>query len=523
MAALAVGVLSICGSVDADCQNSEPLSVTIDYNGRYVSFIKNNPDASIFYAIGNGEPSFVTADQDYVDVEGLCKIRYFAQLSDDERSEEHEYFVRYYADDTHAVIEEGGLLADAFGWSADDFSKINENFSIEGPLDFEDYAFLRSMNMIVGLNLNEVSSSDMPPGALSGMSVVSVSLPLISKSYGSSLFDGCDKLCAVTFNSNAPITDDTLNGIDNPNLLCYLSGAYVAANGTSVPECVRNVITSSPTRKTNELTLTEGYPFYCPKSFVAAKAFFVKNFTMGTPLGGCEGWETVCVPFTVGEFRHGDRVLVPFADYSDDSSGKPFWLYEPSEGEWRQTGVLKAYTPYLIAMPHNPAYPDDFNISGEVTFSARNVTIDPTEEDSGGLFNRDSRMWTNFTTLPASEKLMVVNNDWVDSHAPGSVFVRGIRDVRPFECYVTSDSAPSFMKIFDNSGVEMLPAGMGFKTWGEGNDLCILSASDRDFKVFGLNGQLVREISAVAGATLRVSGLTKGIYFIGNQKVLLTQ
>ena len=161
----------------------------------------------------------------------------------------------------------------------------------------------------------------------------------------------------------------TLTPNGNPNTL-YFFGADDA-----VPDVLngKNVVKGSEAKT---LTLSDGHDFYTPVAFTAEKASYTRQFSVGAD--GTHGWSTIVVPFDVDEVRSGSKVIDWFHSSSD--TGKNFWLKEfSSENEgavcFDFADKLKAYTPYIIAVPGNK-WGESWNLTNrDITFSGSNVSI----------------------------------------------------------------------------------------------------------------------------------------------------
>ena len=100
--------------------------------------------------------------------------------------------------------------------------------------------------------------------------------------------------------------------------------------------------------------------------------------------GNGKGWETIALPFDVQRIVHSTRgEIVPFAGYGSASNRKPFWLGNMSASGFKRASSIQANEPYIIAMPNNSKYNNDYNLAGDVTFSADNVQVAKTPTFSG--------------------------------------------------------------------------------------------------------------------------------------------
>lgn len=161
-------------------------------------------------------------------------------------------------------------------------------------------------------------------------------------------------------------------------------------------------------------------------------------------IGEASCWQTIVLPFEVTSIKCGDKELVPFG--AEKEGAYPFWLRELTPNGFVRATKIEANKPYIIAMPNNEAYADEYNIRGKVSFYAENVTIPVTEElkeVQGPSFN----FYPTYTWLSNDAEKLVLNriNEYYDSkqgvnYYYGSVFVPSKYDLGSFGAYVSSPS-----------------------------------------------------------------------------------
>ena len=251
-------------------------------------------------------------------------------------------------------------------------------------------------------------------------------------------------IAAIIWNKDEALTPDDLQGIDNPNLLVY------AKDRALVPYTVNNVVVDGMAKN---LILTDNGTgncnFYCPLSFTAQHATYSRDFSQRTQPGVSQGWETLALPFDVQEMRHATRgAIMPFGA---TGNGRHFWLRrQTAEGGLAQATGIEANRAYLISMPNSDSYDDSYNLAGRVTFSATDVTIPVTAvADSTGI---GIRLTVAFQRIEPSPVVYAINRgEAYGGYAEGSVFVSGLREVRPFEAYTvhqdTTVPAPLYIPI----------------------------------------------------------------------------
>ena len=264
------------------------------------------------------------------------------------------------------------------------------------------------------------------------------------------MFEGCSSLASIQA-GNAVIADSTYAQIGNPNLLLYVNEA------SQTPQSVRNVVVLD---EAEQIVLTDtvgNNNFYCPKQFTAKSISYTRNFKQTTQVGVSRGWETIALPFAVQTITHEKNgTLTPFGV----EGGKPFWLRELTGNGLVSARHMDANVPYLISMPNNSIYPDDYNQAGNVTFSATNAVVPVTESRETSGNNRT--LIPTMMSVAQSPDIYVINRDTTYQNNPqGSIFVADYREVRPFEAYVKHVGGARYFSLseipqLDVTGIESI-------------------------------------------------------------------
>ena len=250
--------------------------------------------------------------------------------------------------------------------------------------------------------------------------------------------------------------------VSNPNLLLYVKSESYA------PRAIHNVVVNGTAADITLVEAVDGNDFYCPQTFTAQHISFTHNYQMQTGLGESKGWETIALPFDVQTITHETKgTIVPFANWKNGDTSKPFWLMELTGTGFVEAGSIKAYTPYIISMPNHPQYDSQWLLNGKVTFAASSVTVGKTEDMNQSVFNGRT-----FIPCFAGKKVdegfyaLNVNNDWETNNSgmtEGSMFVWRLRNVHPFEAYLTSSSsAPRYaIGVFEDmtTGIKQMVDG----------------------------------------------------------------
>lgn len=204
--------------------------------------------------------------------------------------------------------------------------------------------------------------------------------------------------------SGVGITDITPN--DNPNTL------YIFGPDDEIPASLsdKNVVKGG---EAEQLVLSDNFDFYSPVAFTVPTATYTRRFAVGAD--GTNGWSTIVVPFDVSEVRSGAKVIDWF--HSSDDKGKHFWLKEFS-GEadgvvlFHFADQLKAYTPYIIAVPGNK-WGENWNLTNRnIDFKGTDVKI---PADAKAVVN------CNTFKLVGTTRGLQVENDYL-LNANGNAF-----------------------------------------------------------------------------------------------------
>lgn len=271
--------------------------------------------------------------------------------------------------------------------------------------------------------------------------------------------------------------------------------------------------------------------FYVAQSFKAKKIVYNRSFDMESGYRTAAGWQSIVLPFTVSRFSHETKgELVPFG--SSISGALPFWLRELTMDGYVVTSTLEANKPYIISMPNNTEYEEDYNITGTVTFSAEDplgveVSVTPDAMPIGET--------TDYKLVPTYEivkrdTVYALNTEVYARNPVGSVFVKDSRDVPCFEAYVVSKQsralAPEMYSIDGGGGSAtalekiLLKEESTLKIYSQRRTLYIESDKPRSIQLYGTDGVLVRSLSVGEGKTT-IDNLPCGIYFLEGKKVIL--
>ena len=261
-------------------------------------------------------------------------------------------------------------------------------------------------------------------------------------------------IAAIVWNADSALTTSMLDGINNPNLLVYVTEASKAPSG------IQNLVINGTAE---EIVLTDASGnnnFYCPQAFTAQSISYTRNFSQTTQIDVCRGWETICLPFTVQSVRHQSHgALTPFGG---GDNGYPFWLRQLSGNGLTRATQIQANVPYLISMPNNTVYPSVYNQAGNVTFSASNVTVPVTSAQTSSGAGVTLR--AAFQQVAQGSGVYALNvGEARGSYPEGSVFEQNYRGIRPFQAYTNHNSGTRFITLMslglggdDATGIETI-------------------------------------------------------------------
>ena len=311
-------------------------------------------------------------------------------------------------------------------------------------------------------------------------------------------FSGCT-MAALIWNADAALPSNAFSSASiGSNFLLYVKSASYA------PSSVKNIIVNG-TAQTIVLS-DDGGQFYCPQSFTARSISYTHNYSMETGGSGM-GWETIALPFNVQKVSHSSRgEIVPFASYDGGSNQKPFWLASMASSGFRSSSSIQANTPYIIAMPNNSSYRNDYILAGDVTFSAENVNVPVTPTFSGFFVPVYSTIAKSASVYALNVRNRYVTN--TANYVAGSRFISNLRDVRPFEAYLSVGSS--------TRGV--IEIGFSDGTTGMADVIGAFDA-DRPIDIYTLSGQKVAQTKQGEIDNI-LNQLPHGVYIVNGKKIV---
>ncbi len=317
-----------------------------------------------------------------------------------------------------------------------------------------------------------------------------ISVPSTVSSCSQNMFANSN-ITAIEWNTTVALQDIIrASAITNPNTIFYLKDSSLAPTG------FQNIVVNGTA---SEIVLTDGYDFYNLKDFTANTITYQHAYTKLSGMGQAKGWETIALPFAPATITHESKgALLPFATWSAGSEAKPFWLYERTATDFTPARSIEPNKPYLICMPNNDSYNQEYRLNGVVTFKATNTTVKATEPvvaTWGG----------NRTFVPAFAAKAPATTVYV-MNAEGSVFQQNIA-ATPFSAYITTDGSYSrpTISIFGNDEQPTAIAEM------------LKDITTQHNAVYDLQGRKVQSDSKTTGD----APLRKGIYVAGGKKFVV--
>ena len=323
--------------------------------------------------------------------------------------------------------------------------------------------------------------------------LVSVIIPENITSVGYRVFYGCNNISYIEWETTAPVEAKCF---DEParhgNLLVYVKDT------TTKVTYQGNVIIDGVAEN---ITISDEQPLRNIREFKARNISFTREFTKKTKIGVSGGWEAMIVPFDVQRIVSKEKGELKLFGEADFTTSLPYWLGELQEdGTFATTNSIKANKPFIMQLPNSDEYRDIYNVEGEVTFSATDVTVFPTtdmEQEVGNGYV----MLGSYEGTTADSHVYALNDEEYTAdgatYMPGSIFVANSRDIRPFEAYVYTTNAgrAPYLRV-------------GKETTG-----VVLST---------VNGQQTTEIYDLTGRkVLNTENLKGGVYIVNGRKIVV--
>ncbi len=261
--------------------------------------------------------------------------------------------------------------------------------------------------------------------AFSGCNPTELTVPSTVEDTGNSFIaSGYSKLQKVTWNSSAYIGDLSMVN----DLYCWL---IINTKDGQVPVYGpnwKNVVIDGVAVNI-ELPYQYDKEFSIPQEVKSIqKIAYTMTFHGNHDIRAYGTWRTISLPFTPTHIIHPEKgELAPFDSEADVAHN--FWLKELTEEGYKDVTTIEPNHPYIIAMPYSYQYGDEFNITGDVTFSAEDIPLgDAPELTPVSASGSEYTMYATYSYQEPTDGIYVLNED--------SEFVDNYSDLYPFEAYV---------------------------------------------------------------------------------------
>ena len=362
-----------------------------------------------------------------------------------------------------------------------------DSVALDGHLTEMHMAEINALSKVRTLDLTKVTNATL---AIGGMATLEKAiLPATLTSYDGVLSD-CPDLLEVTLGNTVEIPSGAFPGSGtNTNMIVY-------APADTPTAYAGNVVAGGVA---GEITLEDGKALSVSTAFTAKHISYTRTFRKTTYPGECSGWETITLPFDVDRIENEGTVLAPFR--SGVAGARNFWLAGLTSSGFGRASRIQANVPYIICMPNSEEYMGECNINGAVTFSATDAVVHPTVE--GRMFScPEYDLVPTYRTVESDTEVYAINDEQYNGYHPGSLFVNGMRNVRPFEAYlrrtamtanslsfVIGSNATGIMLTGEEAGEEAAPAYfdlLGRQTTAPGKGIRIVrDKQGRYVKTFG--------------------------------------
>ena len=328
-------------------------------------------------------------------------------------------------------------------------------------------------------------------------------------------FAGKTDLTVLNWNSEAPVDAKCFGTPESHgNLLVFApAGVEVSYAGNVIQDGIAA-----------NLTLYDQRPFANTQAFTAHRVTIVKEFTKSTYPGVTSGWETIVLPFDVQSIDSEEKGrIVPFGVDEGDTTNTDtphFWLAEMTPTGFARATSIRANVPYIISLPNSERYTEEYNITGRITFTAYDVTVQPST-DAVAQDGPNFGLRPTYSGAAAADSVFVLNDEPVTidgkTWPAGSIFVRSSRAARPFEAYTYAHASnPGNVKGYIPID-EMATGIKGINQWSMFNGQW--SIANGAGAIYDLSGRKMfnGQCSMVNGKPV----LRKGLYISDGQKVLV--
>lgn len=287
-----------------------------------------------------------------------------------------------------------------------------------------------------------------------------ITLPSIT-SIGHYAFENNKTIGAIYINGSQDVVLDDIFGKAS-NCLVYAAGKVTLPTN----EHIYNKIANGNCLK---LRLVENSPWYCPEPFTVGIVTLTKQFNQRyssttspsyAVSGKASNWYAFNMPFVPDEITSADgRTWAPFN--AGVEGAKPFWLRKlttDTKKPFVDVTEIEADVPYIISFPCNENYDAEYNLCGDITFTATNITIPKTGDQivlSGPYYS----MFSSYEPIPQASSVYLLNSAHYEPNGVrkdyndvwGSAFEQSLRESWAWEPYI-SFSSPTTTRTISLDG-----------------------------------------------------------------------
>jgi hypothetical protein len=296
-----------------------------------------------------------------------------------------------------------------------------------GVTSIGDYAF-QNCRSLANINIPDGVTSIGTDAFRSCSSLTSIVIPKSVTDIGDFVFEDCKSLQKVICNSLAADLGDLSSG---NYLYCWLiinrPDGEIPMYGPNWKNVVVNGMAESVT-----LPYHSTLDFTIPEEVKSIKKIsYTMSFNPNYYTSSYGIWRTISLPFKPTSITHAEKGrLAPFD--SGVEGAKNFWLRELTTDGFKNVSQIEANHPYIIAMPYSYEYSDIYNISGDVTFSAENLTAEDFANSTPlSAKGTDYTMYASYSYMDAADEIYVLDNY--------NQFVNSYYTVCPFEAYLKAN------------------------------------------------------------------------------------
>lgn len=258
-----------------------------------------------------------------------------------------------------------------------------------------------------------------------------LTIPETVNAIGEGFANACHKLRNVIWNA---LVDVPYNWCNDDCFLYVNTELEIAVN-----ESWKNVIINGVAQ--SAITIRDFYnEFSVFQEFTAPEVVYKRHFGEETVPGGSSGWQTIVLPFTPDSIYHESKGRVaPFN--SDIENTKPFWLRELTSDGFVDVTTMTPDKPYIIAMPNSSDYLDEYCLNGEITFTAKNVTLAKTPETLEPSVGPNFELHPTYDFVKKALYIYALSSkgdDYDGRWYYKNFFIRSASDIYPFNAYVTT-------------------------------------------------------------------------------------